>query len=277
MAHDHAHEQLQGGHEAHHAGHHHHEKPMSPEEAVRSLLVLGQVAVNSGDYQSAVKAYASALEIEPNETAFYYLGNLNARGLGTRKDFAEAARLFHQAELMGNERAGKLCAKCMLDYLSEGIGSKTPVELYAAMAVFVARVYPEAEDQKREVNAGLLAVANTFLTKGKHDAAAKVFRAAAEYGNDGFAQYYLAELYGTGVGVQQNNLVALYWLDCAVDNGAASAALDERDEMLDAYRQALSSAEFHETMATLASWCEAGTTDIPANPAKAEYWRTKAE
>lgn len=172
---------------------------MSAEEAVRSLLILGQVALDAGDYESATEAFASVLTIEPNEVALYNLGSFYARGLGVRKDFMEAARLFHQAELLGNGRAGKLCGKCMLDYLSEGIEGKSPADLYAAMAVFVSRVYPEATDQKLEVNNGLLAVAVTYLNKGNYAEAAKVLRAAAEFGNDETAQSYLAALESAGI------------------------------------------------------------------------------
>jgi tetratricopeptide (TPR) repeat protein len=137
----------------HHAEHeHHHEAPMTPEEAVRSLLVLGQVALNAGDYESAIEAYGSILQLEQNEVALYNLGSLYARGLGLRQDYVEAARLFRQAELMGNEQAGKLCAKCMFDYLLEGLDQSRPSDLYAEMAVFVTRVYPEAEDQHRALD-----------------------------------------------------------------------------------------------------------------------------
>lgn len=179
-------------HEGHH--HHHHDEPMSPEEAVRSLLILGQVALDAGDYESATEAFASILHIEPNEVAYYNLGSFRARGLGAKQDFVEAARLFHQAELLGNERAGKLCAKCMLDYIQDGFEGKSPADLYAAMAVFVSRVYPEAEDPKLEVNHGLLAIANTFLNKGSYAEAAKVLHAAADFGNDEYAPYYLAAI-----------------------------------------------------------------------------------
>ncbi|MBP3893346.1 MAG: SEL1-like repeat protein [Atopobiaceae bacterium] len=176
-------------HDAHHAEHgahhhhHHHERPMTQEEAVRSLLMLGQVALGSQDYESAVQAYASVLKLEQNETALYNLASLYARGLAVRQDYAEAARLFRQAQLMGNERAGKLCGKCMYDYLCEDIGDKTSADLYAKMAVFVSRVYPDAEDQKAEVNNGLLAVAATLLDRGERAEATKVLRAATDFGN----------------------------------------------------------------------------------------------
>jgi TPR repeat protein len=268
-------------HEAHHHhGHdhasHHHEEPISKEEAVQSLLTLGQVATDAGDFESAVEAFASILKLEPNEAAFYNLGSFHARGLGVRQDFVEAARLFHQAELLGNERAGKLCAKCMFDYLLEGLDKRRPADLYAEMAVFVTRVYPEASDQHKEVNSGLFAVASTLANRGSYAEAAKVFRAAAEFGNDGRAQYYLAVLYNSGAGLQENDLAALYWLDCAVDNGAVELALVDRDGMLAAYRQSLSANEFQEMMAALADWCESGTPDVPVDPEKAARWRELA-
>ena len=263
------------GHDGHHHGHdsHHHDQPISQEEAVRSLLMLGQVALSAHDYESAVEAFASVLKLEQNETALYSLGSLYARGLAVRQDFVEAARLFHQAELLGNGQAAKLCGKCLFDYMCADLDSKTPADLYAAMAVFVSMVYPDAGDQKAEVNNGLLAVAGTLLNKGAHAEAAKVYRAAAEFGDDGYAQYCLAGLYGTGSGLQENDLAALYWLDRAVDNGAAEMALADRDDMLETYRKELSSAEFHLMTVMLADWCNRGTPDVPIDPDKAARWR----
>jgi len=283
--HRHAHGLHGHGHGAHHHGHgphhhdhgSHHEEPMTQEEVVSSLLVLGQVALQSKDYESAVEAYASVLQLEPNETAFYNLGSFRARGLGVRRDYAEAARLFHQAERLGNKRAGSLCAKCMFDFIHEGFDDRTPADLYAAMGVFVSMVYPEAADQGQEVNSGLFAIASTHLNRGEYAQAAKVFRAAAEFGNEGYAQHYLGVLYSAGIGVQKNELAALYWLDRAVDTGAAGVALGERDAMIDSYRQNLSGQEFQQTMTQLADWCEAGTPDVPVDHDKAAQWRELAQ
>lgn len=172
---------------------------MSQEEAVRSLLVLGQVALNASDYESAIEAYASALKLEQNETALYNLASLYARGLGVRRNYAEAARLFHQAELLGNDRAGRLCMKCLYDSACEGLDDKKPADVYASMAVFVSMVYPEAADSRQEVNNGLLAVAATLSNRGEDAKVDKVLRAAAEYGNDEYAQRYLEEREGPAV------------------------------------------------------------------------------
>lgn len=265
MDHHHHHE------DEHH--HHHHDEPMSQEEAVRSLLMLGQVALDADDYEAAIEAYASALKIEPNETAAFNLGSLYARGLGVRKDYLEAARLFHQAELLGNEIAGKLCGKCMYDYVHQGFDGRKPADLYAAMAVFVTMVYPEAEDSGREIANGLFVIASTHFSREEFAEAAKVFRAGAEFANDGVAQYYLGSLYNAGAGVEQNDLAALYWIDRAVDNGAADIAIQDRDALLDAMRKERSDQEFYEMAATLVEWCENGTPDVPLDHDKAAYWR----
>lgn len=188
-----SHGHLHSGHESHH------EKPMSPEEAVRSLLLLGQVALDAKDYESAAEAFGSILQIEPNEVALYNLASFRARGLGVKRNLVEAARLFHQAELLGNERAGILCRKCMFDYIRDGFEDEAPLNLYVAMTMFVTRVYPEAADKKGEVCNGLLAIAHTHLNREEYAEAAKVFRAAAECGDDGYAQYCLTELYRAGV------------------------------------------------------------------------------
>lgn len=252
---------------------HHHDEPIGPEEAVRSLLLLGQTALDAGDFESAVIAYESVLKIEQDETALFNLGSLYARGLGARRSFVEAARLYHQAELLGNTKAGKLCGKCMYDFIHEGFEDKKPSDLYAAMAVFVSRVYPEAEDPHQEVDHGLFAVAATHYNNGEYAEAAKVFRAGAEFAGDGLAQYYLAMLYDAGSGVEQSDLAALYWLDRAVDSGSADMALEYRDGILDAYRQSLPEGEFRQVMERLAAWCEQGTADIPSDPDKAQRWR----
>lgn len=249
---------------------------MTPEEAVRSLLILGQMALDANDYEAAIDAYASALKIGPNETASLSLGSLYARGLGVHKNYLEAAKLFHQAELLGNVMAGKLCGKCMYDYIHQGFDGRRPADLYAAMTVFVTMVYPEAENGGQEIASGLFAIASAHLSKEELTEAAKVFRAGAEFANDGFAQYYLGLLYNAGAGVQKNDLAALYWLDRAFDNGAGDIAAEERDNVLEALRQALPDEEFSASMETLAGWCEEGSPDVPADHDKAKRWRDLA-
>lgn len=188
-----------GGHDhrglgKHSHSHSHDEKQMSPEDVTKSLLYLGEVALAARDYESAATAYASVLQLGPDVTALYNLGSFYARGLGVPQDYTEGARLFHQAELLGSERAGMLCRKCMLDHVNADLGCKSPAETYATMAVFVSKVYPEIADQKSAACSGLVAVALTNQSKGDDSAAEKVFRAAAEFGGDETAKQYLADI-----------------------------------------------------------------------------------
>ena len=106
--------------------------------------------------------------------------------------------------------------------------------------------------------------------------AAKLFRAAAEFGNDGASQNYLAILYNQGAGVEKNDLVSLYWFDKAVTNGIVAAQVD-RDGILNAYRKTISPAEFYEQIMILSGWCSIGSDYIPKDADKAAYWRKISE
>lgn len=106
--------------------------------------------------------------------------------------------------------------------------------------------------------------------------AAKLFRVAAEFGNDGYSQNSLAILYNTGSGVEKNDLAALYWFDRATDNGVEAAKKD-RDGIFNAYRNSNSPAEFDSLMQTLSDWCKTGTADIPQDAKKAAYWLGKTQ
>lgn len=110
----------------------------------------------------------------------------------------------------------------------------------------------------------------------KQSEAAKLFRVAAEFGNDGYSQNALAILYNTGSGVEKNDLAALYWFDRATDNGVEAAKKD-RDEIFNAYRSSNSPEEFDSLMQTLSDWCKTGTADIPRDTKKAAYWLGKKQ
>ena len=104
--------------------------------------------------------------------------------------------------------------------------------------------------------------------------AAKLFRSAAEFGNDGYAQNFLAVLYNTGSGVKRNDLAALYWFDRATDNGV-EVAKKSRDGIFNLYRSDRSPEEFNSLMQTLSDYCKTGTADIPQDIKKAAYWLEK--
>ncbi len=245
--------------------------------AIDRLLLMAEVAVEDEDYETAARTYRDILELEPDKTAQYNLGSLYAQGKGVGQDFMEGAYWFHQAELAGDERAGKLCQRCMLDFTHQNFDTKTPEQLYIDMTRFVGHVYPDTKDVRSEVCRKLYAIAGNHFNSEEYAAAAKLFRAAAEFGNDGYSQNYLAVLYNAGAGLQKNDLASLYWFDKAVDNGAADVAQKDRDGMLNAYRTNFKPEEFYEEMLQLSGWCSVGSRDVPKDAAKSAYWREVGE
>lgn len=252
------------------------------EENIRSndmmefMLNQAVVYINAGKPEQAVDLYRRILESEPEQpTALYNLGSLYAQGKGVDQDFLEAGYLFRQAELTGDTQAGKLCQKCLMDYMHQRMDRSTASELYADVLRFMQRVHPEA-DAELETSRKLFALAGLHFNRKEYAPAAKLFRPAAELGNDGMSQNYLGVLYNIGGGVGKNDLAALYWFDRAVDNGAEVAKQD-RDGILNAYRSNFPAEAFKREMLQLSEWCATGTGDIPEDMAKAAYWREVAE
>lgn len=245
------------------------------EKVIDVMLALAESMLNAGDAKRAVEQYKSILQLCPNSTAQYNLGSLYAQGKGVKQDFGESAYYFRQAEMAGDETASKLVLKCELDYICKDIGKDSYVALYERMKQFVTRVYPE---DVTEVHIGreLSTIGLHLINKKEYVKAVKLLRAAAEFCNNGQAQNYLAVLYNAGAGVEKNDLISLYWFDRAADNGF-EAAKPDRDGLLSAYRNTLTEDEFIEYMERIARWCEAGSTDIPIIPDKADYWHRIAQ
>lgn len=246
-------------------------------DVIDRMVMMADMAMDRGDYAAAADQYKNILKLEPNETAQYNLGSLYAQGKGVEQNFMEAAYWFRQAELAGEEQAGKLCLKCSMDFVHQNFDGKTPEQLYTDMLRFIKHVYPETADVNLEVCRKLYAIAGNHFNKEEYAAAAKLFRAAAEFGNDGYSQNYLAVLYNAGAGLEKNDLASLYWFDKAVDNGAADVARKDRDGMLNAYKTNFTLAEFYEEMLKLSGWCSTGSGYVPKDAAKAAYWREIGE
>ncbi len=249
----------------------------SSRDVIDAMLSVAEEAMDKGDYKSAAETYRNVLKLEQDNTACYNLGSLYARGLGVSQSFMEGAYWFNQAGIRGDEQAQKLCLKCELDHVMQDIDKNSPEQLYTDVLHFVKYVYPDSKDENLETCRKLYAAAGNCLNKEKYAEAAKLLRAAAEYGNDGYSQNYLAVLFNTGSGVEQNDLAALYWFDKAVDNGAADVALTDRDGILDAYKQSCGPSEFYELMLELSGWCRLGCQAVPKDAIKAEYWRKIGE
>ena len=249
----------------------------SSKDIINMMVMMADIAMDKGDFAAAADQYKNILKLEPNETAQYNLGSLYAQGKGIEQNFMEGAYWFRQAELAGDEHAGKLCLKCSMDFIHQNFDRKTPEQLYTDMVRFIKHVYPETTDVNLEVCRKLYAIAGNHFNKKEYAAAVKLFRAAAEFGNDGYSQNYLAVLLNAGAGIEKNDLASLYWFDKAVDNGAADVALKDRDGMLNAYKTNFTPTEFYEEMMKLSGWCRIGSKDVPKDAAKAVFWREIGE
>lgn len=88
-------------------------------DAINMMVMMADLAMESGDYKQAVGGYKNILKLEPNEIAQYNLGSLYAQGKGVNQDFMEGAYWFRQAEHGGDEQAGKLCMKCTIGFVHQ--------------------------------------------------------------------------------------------------------------------------------------------------------------
>ncbi len=250
----------------------------NPQETIQNMqqsteeqLAVAEKLLNEGHGDEAFEMYQNIVITSSNMTAWYNLGSLYARGIGTKQDFLEGAYCFHQAEKSGDEQAGKLARKCELDYMQQHLTADSPKALYDRMEKFVLHLYPHEEPNiliKRE----LTVLGMHHFNQKNYVGAAKLFRASAEFCDDGQAQNFLGVLYNAGAGVSKNDLVALYWFDLALDNKYMDARKD-RNGILEAYRKSLTAMEFQEYFELLSNWCETGTADVVASPQKAEYWK----
>lgn len=240
----------------------------SSQDIIETMVMMAGISIEQGDYSRAVETYKNILRLQPNETAQYNLGTLYAQGKGVKQDFKEAAYWFYQA---GDEQAKKLSIKCMMDFIHQDFDNKTAEDIYFDMLRFVKFVWP-GNTLELEVNRNLCNMAELHFCREEYAKAVKLFRAAAEFGNDTEAQCVLAMLYFNGNGVEKNDLISLYWFDKAVDNGNEDTRSD-RDGILNAYRTNFSPAEFYEQMMILSGWCSIGNEDIPRDANKAIHWR----
>lgn len=244
-------------------------------DVIDAMLAMADAMMDQGDYGRAVETYKNVIELEPNITAQYNLGSLYAQGKGVPQSFLEGAYWFHQAGVAGDEQAGKLCTKCMMDYAHVNFGVKTPKDLFDDMIHFVTYIYPR-ENAVQLAAENLYALGANHLNKKEFSHAAKFLRSAAEFANHGGAQNYLAVLYNAGAGVEKDDMASLYWFDRAADNDF-EAAKHDREGMLNAYRTNFSREVFYETMLALAKRCTTGDADIPADAQKADFWRKIGE
>lgn len=239
---------------------------------IEQMLSNATICLEQDAPEQAFKTYMEIVKLTPNTSAQYNLGVLYATGQGTEQNLFQAAYWFHQAAVNGDEQAGKLEQKSLMDLVHKGFDQKSPQAIYHELIQYSELVYPRENGRDIAVK-NLNTLAKYHWNKQQYTEAAKLFRASAQYGDDGEGQNFLAVLYNAGKGVAQNDLAALYWFDRAAGNHFAPAQMD-RDVILNAYRGSLSSSEFYEQMELLAEWCTHGSADVPQDGKKASHWRS---
>ena len=243
---------------------------MNSSELIDNMLKLANQFKIDGNDKRAFDTYKQIVEMESNAIAQYNLGCMYALGKGTEKNFLSAAYWFNMAYKNGDAEAKKLLLKCTLDYMLDGAFFKTPKLLFDDMITYAQCLYPN-DDAVKIANDNLLQCAMYNFEKKNYSLAAKFYRATAQFANNSDAQYNLGLFYNNGVGVEQNDLVSMYWFDKAADNGAEEATA-HRNGILNAYYSNLSRDDFIENMNILISYCKFGCEDIPKDIEKAVFW-----
>ena len=247
-------------------------------EGIKALnetqMALGISFYEKGEYDLAFDAFKRVAENSDNSDAQYNLASLYAQGLGTEQNFMEAAYWFHKSNENGDEKADKLTTKSTLDYINYILKTCTPEEIYKKMIDFVKYVFMP-DDAAKLANYELLQIGLHYCNdKNEYESAAKLFRAGAEFGDDGMCQNYLAVLYNSGSGVEKSDLASLYWFERASKQGVEAAKTD-RDGMLKAYLDNLGVEETKEQLELLVDWCTNGNSeDVPLDKEMAMYWQS---
>lgn len=104
----------------------------------------------------------------------------------------------------------------------------------------------------------------------------KIVRALAEYGKDAESQNRMGVLYNRGIGLERNDLAALYWFNKAEEQGEAAAGTD-CDGIFQAYCRNLGREDFAEQIGLLAHWCRTGRGPVPTDRERGAYWTGRME
>ena len=242
---------------------------------IEAKCFLAEMALKHSDYEYAVQIYREILDLTDSGLAAYQMGALCAMGKGTKQDFLEAAYWFFQAQNQGKEEAGRLLAKSTLDYFRQDLDRLTPELLWKKAVSFSERVFGEQETRAASISC-LKQMVNFCIEKEDFENEVKIVRALAEYGKDAESQNRMGVLYNRGIGLERNDLAALYWFNKAEEQGEAAAGTD-CDGIFQAYCRNLGREDFAEQIGLLAHWCRTGRGPVPLDRERGAYWTGRME
>ncbi|HMF07001.1 MAG TPA: tetratricopeptide repeat protein [Methylocella sp.] len=178
---------------------------------------LAYAAYQRGYYITAMREAVKRIDTDPTDgPSMTLIGELYARGLGVRRDSAEAARWYKLAADRADPQAAFALALAKLN------GDGVPKDRTAAEQLFekaAAQNHPGAL-----YNLGVLAIENNGVTKN-FEKAAEFFKKAAELGNSDGA-YALGLLYKSGNGVEKSDEKAASWIGRAAKDGNVPAEVE---------------------------------------------------
>ncbi len=140
---------------------------------------------------------------------------------------------------------------------------------------FSERVFGEQETRAASISC-LKQMVNFCIEKEDFENEVKIVRALAEYGKDAESQNRMGVLYNRGIGLERNDLAALYWFNKAEEQGEAAAGTD-CDGIFQAYCRNLGREDFAEQIGLLAHWCRTGRGPVPLDRERGAYWTGRME
>lgn len=156
------------------------------------------------------------------------------------------------------------------DYFEQDMECLTP-EMLWEKAVALAK-----EDGRAGAVSRLRLTANFYLEKEDFVNEAKCVRALAEFGRDADSQNLMGVLCNRGIGLEKNDLAALYWFNKAEEQGNLQSGAD-CDGIFQSYSRKLSREDFAEQIGLLAHWCRTGRGPVPLDRERGAYWTGRME
>ena len=147
--------------------------------------------------------------------------------------------------------------------------------LWKKAVAFSERVFGEQETRAASISC-LKQMVNFCIEKEDFENEVKIVRALAEYGKDAESQNRMGVLYNRGIGLERNDLAALYWFNKAEEQGEAAAGTD-CDGIFQAYCRNLGREDFAEQIGLLAHWCRTGRGPVPLDRERGAYWTGRME
>lgn len=169
--------------------------------------------MNESSYREARAVFSRESEFG-NPEADYFLGLMNARGQGARKNHAEAYRLLSKAYDGGITSAGYYLGKMCLNGIGTAKDTAKAVEYFQSVASFDARAMYEI---------GFLYFDGKEVPRDLERSAEWLTMAAQ--GGHLEAQFILGQMYRTGAGVSKDMAVAVRWLTSAALHGHKGAMI----------------------------------------------------